>query len=130
MDRTFLLVGALAAFVGVALGAFGAHGLRNRLSADMLAVFETGVRYQMYHALAILVVALAVARLDGWLIRTAGWLFTGGIVLFSGSLYVLALSGVTALGAVTPLGGLAFLGGWACLTLAAFALAGAPIRPL
>ncbi len=130
MDRTFLLVGALAAFIGVALGAFGAHGLRNRLSAEMLAVFETGVRYQMYHALAILVVALAIARLDGWLIRTAGWLFTGGIVLFSGSLYVLALSGMTALGAVTPLGGLAFLGGWACLALAALALAGAPIRPL
>ena len=130
MDRTFLLVGALAAFIGVALGAFGAHGLRNRLSAEMLAVFETGVRYQMYHALAILVVALAVARLDGWLVRTAGWLFTGGIVLFSGSLYALALSGVTALGAVTPLGGLAFLGGWACLALAALALAGAPIRPL
>jgi uncharacterized membrane protein YgdD (TMEM256/DUF423 family) len=130
MDRTFLLVGALAAFIGVALGAFGAHGLRNRLSPEMLAVFETGVRYQMYHALAILVVALAVARLDGWLIRTAGWLFTGGIVLFSGSLYVLALSGVTALGAVTPLGGLAFLGGWVCLALAALALAGAPIRPL
>jgi uncharacterized membrane protein YgdD (TMEM256/DUF423 family) len=130
MDRTFLLVGALAAFIGVALGAFGAHGLRNRLSPEMLAVFETGVRYQMYHALAILVVALAVARLDGWLVRAAGWLFTGGIVLFSGSLYVLALSGVTALGAVTPLGGLAFLGGWACLALAALALAGAPIRPL
>jgi uncharacterized membrane protein YgdD (TMEM256/DUF423 family) len=130
MDRTFLLVGSLAAFIGVALGAFGAHGLRNRLSVEMLAVFETGVRYQMYHALAILVVALAIARLDGWLIRTAGWLFTGGIVLFSGSLYALALSGVTALGAVTPLGGLAFLGGWACLALAALALAGAPIRPL
>ena len=130
MDRTFLLIGALAAFIGVALGAFGAHGLRSRLSADMLAVFETGVRYQMYHALAILIVALAAARLDGWLIRAAGWLFTGGIVLFSGSLYALALSGVTILGAVTPIGGLAFLGGWACLVLAALALAGAPIRPL
>jgi uncharacterized membrane protein YgdD (TMEM256/DUF423 family) len=123
MDRTFLLLGALAGFIGVALGAFGAHGLRNRLSADMLAVFETGVRYQMYHALAILIVALAAARLDGWLIRAAGWLFTGGIVLFSGSLYVLALSGITALGAVTPIGGLAFLGGWACLAIAALALA-------
>ena len=123
MDRTFLLVGALAAFIGVALGAFGAHGLRNRLSADMLAVFETGVRYQMYHALAILIVALAVARIDGWLIRAAGWLFTGGIVLFSGSLYALALSGVTVLGAVTPIGGLAFLAGWACLAIAALALA-------
>jgi uncharacterized membrane protein YgdD (TMEM256/DUF423 family) len=130
VDRTFLLIGALAAFIGVALGAFGAHGLRSRLSAEMLAVFETGVRYQMYHALAILIVALAAARLDGWLIRAAGWLFTGGIVVFSGSLYALALSGVTILGAVTPIGGLAFLGGWACLVLAALALAGAPIRPL
>ena len=129
MDRTFLLVGALAAFIGVALGAFGAHGLRSRLSADMLAVFETGVRYQMYHALAILIVALALARIDGWLIRAAGWLFTGGIVLFSGSLYALALSGITALGAVTPIGGLAFLAGWACLAIAALAFAGIPIRP-
>jgi uncharacterized membrane protein YgdD (TMEM256/DUF423 family) len=130
MDRTFLLVGALAGFIGVALGAFGAHGLRSRLSADMLAVFENGVRYQMYHALAILIVGLVAARLDGWLIRAAGWFFTAGIVLFSGSLYALALSGVTALGAVTPIGGLAFLAGWACLIIAALAFAGIPIRPL
>jgi uncharacterized membrane protein YgdD (TMEM256/DUF423 family) len=119
MDRTFLWVGALAAFVGVALGAFGAHGLRARLPADMLGVFETGVRYQMYHALAILIVALALARLDGWMIRAAGWLFTAGIVLFSGSLYALALTGITTLGAVTPLGGLCFLAGWALLVIAA-----------
>ena len=85
-------------------------------------MFETGVRYQMYHALAILVVALAAARLDGWLIRAAGWLFTTGIVLFSGSLYVLALSGATWLGAVTPLGGLAFLAAWGCLVIAALRL--------
>jgi uncharacterized membrane protein YgdD (TMEM256/DUF423 family) len=130
MDRTFLFVGASAGFIGVALGAFGAHGLRNRLSPEMLAVFETGVRYQMYHAFAILVVALAAVRLDGWLIRSAGWLFTAGIVLFSGSLYALALSGVTVLGIVTPIGGLAFLAGWSCLLLAAAALPGAPIRPL
>jgi uncharacterized membrane protein YgdD (TMEM256/DUF423 family) len=118
VDRTFLWVGGAAGFIGVALGAFGAHGLRTRLSAEMLTVFETGVRYQMYHALAILIVALAAARLDGWLIRSAGWLFTAGIVLFSGSLYALALSGVTVLGAVTPLGGLAFLAGWAALVIA------------
>ena len=130
MDRTFLLIGALAGFIGVALGAFGAHGLRARLSAEMLAVFETGVRYQMYHAFAILIVALAAARLDGWLIRAAGWLFTVGIVLFSGSLYALALSGITILGAVTPIGGLAFLAGWACLAIAGLAFAGIPIRPL
>ncbi|HZL92072.1 MAG TPA: DUF423 domain-containing protein [Vicinamibacterales bacterium] len=130
MDRTFLIVGALAGFIGVALGAFGAHGLRARLPPEMLAVFETGVRYQMYHACAILIVALAAARLDGWLIRAAGWFFAGGIVLFSGSLYALALSRITVLGAITPLGGLAFLAGWACLVAAGLVLAGAPTRPL
>ena len=119
MDRTFLLIGALAGFVGVAFGAFGAHALRGRLSPDMLAVFETGVRYQMYHAFAVLTVALAAARLDGWLVRGAGWSFTAGIVLFSGSLYTLAFTGVTALGAITPIGGLAFLLGWALLIAAA-----------
>lgn len=124
MDRTFLLIGAVAAFTGVAAGAFGAHALRSRLSTEMLAVFETGVRYQMYHALAILLVAAAAARLDGWLIRTAGWLFAAGMLLFSGSLYALALLGMTALGVITPIGGLAFLAGWACLIVAAVALAG------
>ena len=119
MDRTFLLVGALAGFIGVAFGAFGAHALRSRLSPEMLAVFETGIRYQLYHAFAVLTVALATARLDGWMIRAAGWSFTAGIVLFSGSLYVLALTGVTSLGAITPLGGLGFLIGWALLIAAA-----------
>ena len=123
MDRTFLLIGALTAFLGVALGAFGAHALQNRLSSNMLAVFETGVRYQMYHSLAILFTAVALARFDGWIIRSAGWLFTAGIVLFSGSLYALALSGVRVMGAVTPLGGLAFLAGWALLVYAAITLA-------
>jgi len=121
MDRTFLLVGALAGFIGVAFGAFGAHALRGRLSPDMLAVFETGVRYQMYHAFAVLIVALAAGRFDGWIIRAAGWSFTIGIVLFSGSLYALALTGVTRLGAITPLGGLAFLAGWALLLVLALA---------
>jgi uncharacterized membrane protein YgdD (TMEM256/DUF423 family) len=115
VDKTFLLVGGLAGFLGVAFGAFGAHGLRSRLSPEMLAVFETAVRYQMYHALAILVVGLILGRMDGWLYRTAGWLFTAGIVLFSGSLYALSLSGVTMLGAITPIGGLLFLLGWAFL---------------
>jgi len=119
MDRTFLFVGALAGFVGVALGAFGAHGLRNRLSPEMLAVFETGVRYQMFHALAILITAIALARIDGWAVRAAGWSFGAGIVLFSGSLYLSALTGVRSLGAVTPLGGLAFLAGWALLAYVA-----------
>lgn len=118
MDKTFLLIGALAAFLGVAFGAFGAHALRARLSPEMLAVFETGARYQMYHALAIIAVGLILGRMDGWMVRTAGWMFTAGIVLFSGSLYALALTGVKTFGAVTPLGGLAFLIGWALLAVA------------
>src|SRR6187200_424552 len=105
MDRTFLLIGAVVGFIGVGLGAFGAHGLRGRLSPESLNVFETGVRYQMYHAFAILIVAIALARFDGWILRTAGWLFTLGIVLFSGSLYALALTGTRAFGAITPIGG-------------------------
>jgi uncharacterized membrane protein YgdD (TMEM256/DUF423 family) len=119
MDRTFLLLGAGAAFLGVGLGAFGVHGLRGRLAPEMMAAFESGVRYQMYHALALVLVSLIMSRMSGWLIQTAGWSFVAGIVLFSGSLYVLAISGVTVLGAVTPIGGLAFLVGWACLAFAA-----------
>ena len=120
MDRTFLLVGALAGFTGVALGAFGAHGLRARLCPEMLGVFETGVRYHLIHAVALLAVAAVPRARRGRLFTTAGWFFTVGIVLFSGSLYTLALTGVTTLGMVTPLGGLAFLAGWACLAVAAF----------
>lgn len=119
MDRSFLLIGALAGALGVAIGAFGAHGLRSRLSPDMLAVFETGVRYHMYHTLAILLVAAMAGRLESRFLPAAGWCFTAGIVLFSGSLYALAVTGITILGAVTPLGGLAFLAGWICLALAA-----------
>ena len=118
MDRTFLFIGSVLGFLGVALGAFGAHGLRSRLSVDMLAIFETGVRYQMYHALAVLIVAAAIGHIgNARLLVIAGWLFLGGVVFFSGSLYALALSGVTTLGAVTPIGGLLFLAGWACLAL-------------
>jgi len=119
MDRTFLLAGAVAAFVAVGFGAFGAHGLRGRLTPDMLAVFETGVRYHMYHALALLLTAALVPRIEGKAIVAAGWLFVAGIVLFSGSLYLLAVTGVTVLGAITPIGGVAFLAGWALLAIAA-----------
>jgi uncharacterized membrane protein YgdD (TMEM256/DUF423 family) len=122
MDKTFLLVGAVAGFLGVALGAFGTHGLRGRLSPEMFAAFESAVRYQMYHALAIIMVGLILGRLDGWMFRAAGWAFTVGIVLFSGSLYVLALTGATILGAITPIGGLAFLVGWGLLAVAAVLL--------
>jgi uncharacterized membrane protein YgdD (TMEM256/DUF423 family) len=105
-------------FLGVAFGAFGAHALRNRLSPEMLTVFETGVRYQMYHSFAILIVAAAMGHFgDARLLPLAGWLFTAGIVFFSGSLYLLALTDVRTLGAITPIGGLLFLAGWACLAL-------------
>src|SRR5579859_6631171 len=118
MGRVFLAIGCLSAFLGVALGAFAAHGLKSRLDANMLAVFETGVRYQMYHALGLLAVGWACTRWPGWATTSSGWLFVAGTVLFSGSLYVLALSGVRWLGAITPLGGVAFLAGWGCLAWA------------
>jgi uncharacterized membrane protein YgdD (TMEM256/DUF423 family) len=122
MANTFLLIGSLVGFLGVAAGAFGAHGLRSRLSPDMLAVFETAVRYQMYHVFALLITAAVMARVgDARLLAIAGWSFITGVVLFSGSLYALALTGISALGAITPLGGLAFLVGWACLAIFAAA---------
>lgn len=113
------MIGALAGVVGVALGAFGAHGLRSRLSPEMLAVFETGVRYQMYHALALILLGALSPLVQGKLVTVAGWAFTVGILLFSGSLYALVLSDVRVLGAITPLGGVAFLIGWACVAIAA-----------
>ena len=119
MDRLFFALGAVAGFIGVALGAFAAHGLKSRLDAGLLATFEIGVRYHMYHALALLGVAWACTRWPGALTNAAGWLFVAGIVVFSGSLYILALTGVRWLGAVTPLGGLAFILGWAALAWAA-----------
>ncbi|HEX8264235.1 MAG TPA: DUF423 domain-containing protein [Pyrinomonadaceae bacterium] len=118
-ERLFLALGAISALVGVAAGAFGAHGLKSRLSAEMLAIFETGVRYQMYHAFALLFVAWASSRFPGSLLTTAGGLFIIGTILFSGSLYLLSLTETRWLGAITPLGGLAFLVGWLCLAWAA-----------
>jgi uncharacterized membrane protein YgdD (TMEM256/DUF423 family) len=119
LERIFLALGALSAFIAVAAGAFGAHGLKTRLSPEMLAVFEVGVRYQMYHALALLACAWAYTRWPGTLVATAGWLFVAGTLVFSGSLYVLSLTGGRGLGAVTPFGGLALLAGWLCLGAAA-----------
>ena len=119
MDQRFFRLGALSAFIAVAAGAFGAHALRARLDLGMLAVFETGARYQMYHALALLAVAWASGRWPGRLTTVAGWSVVGGTVLFSGSLYAIALTGHRALGAITPLGGVAFLSGWLCLALGA-----------
>ena len=115
MDRFFFLSGAIAAFIAVALGAFGAHSLKTKLSADMLNIFEIGVRYQMYHALALIAVAWAMTRWPEANLNAAGWAFIVGIVVFSGSLYLLSATDIRWLGAITPIGGLAFLIGWAIL---------------
>jgi uncharacterized membrane protein YgdD (TMEM256/DUF423 family) len=120
MDRIFFLLGGLSGMIAVAAGAFGAHSLRDHLPADLLAIFETGARYQMYHALALLLTAWAATRWPGSLTLVAGWLFVAGTLIFSGSLYALSLSGARWLGAVTPLGGVAFIAGWLCLALAAW----------
>lgn len=115
MTRLFVGLGALAASLAVALGAFGAHGLEGRVSADRLATFRTGVQYQMYHALALLIVGWAVAQGWGPILHWAGYCFVAGILIFSGSLYLLVFTDTAWLGAVTPFGGVAFIVGWALL---------------
>ena len=115
MGTLFFRIGAVSAGIAVAFGAFGAHALRMMVTPEMLAVFETGVRYQMYHALALVAIGLGFARLQGRTAAAAAWLFVAGTVLFSGSLYTLTLTGTRWWGAVTPLGGVAFLAGWALL---------------
>ncbi|UUD66023.1 DUF423 domain-containing protein [Pseudomonas seleniipraecipitans] len=123
MVRLWLLLSVFAGFSGVALGAFAAHGLKSRLSADYMAVFQTGVQYQLIHALALLGVAILALVAPGRLVNLAGGFFAVGILLFSGSLYLLTLSGMSKLGIVTPFGGLALLAGWACLGLLAWRMA-------
>jgi len=120
MDRLFFAIGSLSGFIGVALGAFAAHALKSRLDADLLATFEVGVRYQMYHAFALLAVGWAQTRWPGPVLDAGGWLFVAGTVVFSGSLYLLSLTGLRWLGAFTPIGGLALLAGWLCLAWAAW----------
>jgi len=115
LDRHLYICAALAGFFGVALGAFAAHGLKATLAPEMLSAFETGVRFQMYHAFALFAAAWGLARWQTRLFAVAGWLFVAGIVIFSGSLYLMAATGMRWLGAVTPIGGLAFLAGWLCL---------------
>ncbi len=115
MDRLFFVLGSLSALVAVALGAFAAHGLKGHLSSDLLDAFEVGVRYQMFHALALLAVAWAWSRWPRPEITASGWLFLIGFMLFSGSLYLMALTGVRWIGIITPIGGLALIVGWLSL---------------
>lgn len=119
MFKLFVSLGSINAFVAVALGAFGAHALKDRLSADMLAIFETGVQYHFYHALGLLAVGLIATHLpNSSLVKWSGWLMAFGILVFSGSLYVLAATGIKWLGAITPIGGTAFIAAWVVLAIA------------
>ena len=119
MDKWWLILGAVNGFLAVALGAFGAHGLHDRLAAsDRLATWETAVSYQVYHGLALLAVGLLAARGVGFAGPASGWCFLLGIVLFSGSLYALCLTQIKMLGAITPIGGMLFLAGWVLLAVA------------
>lgn len=118
MERLFLTLGALSGAISVAAGAFGAHALKARVEPRLLEVFETGARYQMYHALALIAVAWVAGRWPGTLSSASGWLFVAGTLLFSGSLYAMTFTGIRALGAITPVGGVCFIAGWVCLALA------------
>jgi uncharacterized membrane protein YgdD (TMEM256/DUF423 family) len=120
MERFFFALGSLMAFLAVALGAFAAHALKERLAPDMLAIFEVGVRYHMAHSLALLAVAWASAHWPQSNAPLAGWFFFAGIVVFSGSLYILSATGMRWLGAITPIGGAAFLIGWLILAWSAW----------
>lgn len=119
--RIFVMLGSVNMLVAVALGAFGAHGLKNRVSAEMLSVWQTAVIYHLAHALGLLLVGLLAAHLP---VKAAGWTLFTGIVLFSGSLYLMVLTGSRPLGMITPLGGVAFLAGWLLLALTALKLPG------
>ena len=116
--RFFIAIAAIVMFIGVSAGAFGAHGLKQILSADMLAIWQTAVTYQMVHGLGMLALGMLLQQKDDVLLRRAAWAMLIGVVIFSGSLYALALTGIRLLGAITPLGGLAFLAGWAMLAWA------------
>ena len=122
MNSLFLFLAASNGFLAVALGAFAAHGLRASLEPRLLETFQTGVQYHMYHALALLAVAWLAQVNPSPVVRASGYLFALGILLFSGSLYALSLSGIRWLGTITPIGGVAFLAGWGCLCWAALTL--------
>ncbi len=123
MARWFVLIGALLGGLSVAAGAFGAHALAAQLTEKALSTFETGARYQMYHALGLVAVGLTIYATGGnGLLTAAGYLFIIGTIVFSGSLYSLSVSGVKILGAIAPIGGTAFLAGWVCLAIAGWNL--------
>ncbi len=119
-SRLFLITGAASALLAVVLGAFGSHGLEDRLTADLMAIYQTGNTYHFYHSFALLAVGFAALHIDGRMLPASGWCFAAGILFFSGSLYLLAVTGVRVLGAITPVGGVLFIVGWALLAAAAY----------
>ncbi len=119
MQKLFLTLGSIAMALAVALGAFGAHALKSKLTQDMLDIFETGIQYHFYHAIGLLIIGLVAQYLpESALLKWSGWLMVFGILIFSGSLYLLATSGIRWLGAITPVGGLCFIASWILLALA------------
>ncbi|MDR8392486.1 DUF423 domain-containing protein [Aliifodinibius sp. S!AR15-10] len=119
MSKLFLSIGSICAALAVILGAFGAHALKSNLAADMLEIFETGVQYHFYHALGLLAVGfLAIHYPESGYLKWSGWLMLAGIIIFSGSLYILSISGVRWLGAITPIGGVSFIAAWLLLSIA------------
>jgi uncharacterized membrane protein YgdD (TMEM256/DUF423 family) len=125
MAKLFITIGSLSGMLAVIFGAFGAHALKSRLDDYAMGVFETAVQYHFYHSLALLAVGVvALTQPQTIMLKSSGWLFLIGILVFSGSLYILSISGLRWLGAITPLGGLAFIGGWACLAATGWKLLG------
>ena len=120
MKNLYFALGSAFSLLSVLFGAFGAHFLEDKLTEEMLNIFEGAVRYQMYHGIGLIVVAWALSQWQNAYISAAGWCFIVGILIFSGSLYILSLTGLSWLGAITPIGGLAFIAGWGCLIIAAF----------
>ena len=121
MAKTLLLMAAISGMLAVALGAFGAHGLKSRLTLELMSVYQTAVQYHFYHTFALLIVGLLLVQYpDAQLLKVSGYLFVAGLVVFSGSLYVLALTGIKWLGAITPLGGLALIAGWITMAIAIY----------
>ncbi|WP_339337918.1 DUF423 domain-containing protein [uncultured Oceanicoccus sp.] len=121
MAKTLLIIAAISGLLAVMIGAFGAHGLKGRITTDLMAIFQTGVQYHFYHALALLLVGILMLQFPQLtLLKFSGWLLVAGMVIFSGSLYVMALTGIKWLGAITPIGGMAFIGGWLTMAIAIY----------
>lgn len=121
MAKTFLIIAAISGLLAVMIGAFGAHGLKGRITTDLMAIFQTGVQYHFYHALALLLVGIMMLQFPQvTLLKLSGWLLVAGMVIFSGSLYVMALTDIKWLGAITPIGGVAFIVGWLTMAIAIY----------